>query len=138
MAPGGAASPYARVSAKLQHLVSYEHMGRVALRCVQRCKCRPQRIDAHRVSQTYRNDSVYTYHEWAMRGAYEDCVVRLHVLRGTSSGEHKFKVRHIILNALPDDGPPQHNASMLRGKRKGKGKFTGDGLLDLVTGRISS
>ena len=99
---GGGASPTLRVHAKLQYLTSYEHMGRATLRCVHRCRCRSQRIDAHQVSSGgYRNVSVFAYHEWAIRGAYEDCRVRLHVLRGTSSGEHKFKVRHIILKELP-------------------------------------
>ena len=76
----------------------------MALRCVHRCRCRPQRIDGHQVSSGgYRNVSVFAYHEWPIRGAYGDCRIRLHVLRGTSSGEHKFKVRHIILKESPQN-----------------------------------
>ena len=106
---GGGAQASLRVLAKLQYLTSYEHMGRAVLRCVHRCRCRPQRIDAHQVaSGGYRNVSVFAYHEWPIRGAFSDCRIRLHVLRGTSSGEHKFKVRHVILK---ESAP---NASLLR------------------------
>ena len=93
----GATNASARVHVKLQHLVSHVGMGRASLRCHGGCRCRPQRIEGHRVSEGARNVSVYVYHEWDIRGAVSACELRLQVLRGTSSGGHKVKVRHLVL-----------------------------------------
>ena len=49
------------------------------------------------MSEGARNISVYVYHEWDIRGAVSACELRLQVLRGTSSGGHKVKVRHLVL-----------------------------------------
>mmetsp|Transcript_877 Transcript_877/g.1923 ORF Transcript_877/g.1923 Transcript_877/m.1923 type:complete len:88 (+) Transcript_877:287-550(+) len=85
-------------------------MGRVTIRCIYRCHCRPQRVDGHQVaSGRFRNVSVFIYHEWPIRGAFEDCRVRLRVVRGTTGGGHKFKVRHIIIAALDSNTTTSHS-----------------------------
>jgi len=101
---GGTSRPDLRLLAKLQYLTSYENMGIVALRCISRCRCRPQRINGHQLAPNgYRNVSIFAYHNWYIRGAYEDCRVRLHVLGRTMSNGFKFKVRHVILQETAEN-----------------------------------
>lgn len=85
-----------RVEASIEHLVSYDGMGRVGLSCVGGCSCAAQTVDAHRVD-AHRNVSVYLQHSFVIEGGAADCGVQLQVLNGTSSGGFKFKVRTITL-----------------------------------------
>ena len=82
----------------LQHLTSYEHMGRVLATCAG-CVCAPEEIDAHttlRVSTTaVRSLRVTPHHE---------CELSLTVLNTTSSGEHKWKLERLLLESDLGDG----------------------------------
>mmetsp|Transcript_20457 Transcript_20457/g.46850 ORF Transcript_20457/g.46850 Transcript_20457/m.46850 type:complete len:102 (+) Transcript_20457:1-306(+) len=84
------------VEASIEHLTSYEGMGRVAVHCVGGCSCAPQTIDAHRVD-AHRNVSVFLQHTFNISGGSPTCGVQLQVLNATSSGGYKFKVRTITL-----------------------------------------
>ena len=74
-------------------------MGRVELRCWGGCSCEAHVVDAHRVSYNDRNVSVYREHVFAMSGASASCTLRARVLKGTSSGGHKFKLRFVVISA---------------------------------------
>ena len=103
----------------LEHLVSYEGMGVARLECVSGCECETQRIDAHRINQM-RNVSVFEAHTFSARAPHAaphtaphtvphqhrthprrattpPCEIRLTLLRQTSSGGHKFKVRTLTV-----------------------------------------
>ena len=75
---------------------------------------------ANVVSYTDRNVSVYKDHIFALRGASASCTLRARILRATSSGAHKFKLRFVIVVAdepnatiapkkapRPSRGPPR-------------------------------
>ena len=87
------------VVVRIEHLVSYENMGVATVRCVGKCVCELQRIDAHR-TDAHRNVSVFLQHSFALRGSYDaaDCALQLQVQPETSSGGHKFKVRTVTLS----------------------------------------
>ena len=77
----------------LQHLTSFEHMGRVRAACAG-CACTPQVIDAHtamRVSTTAVRSLRVTPHL--------ECELLLTVLNATSSGEHKWKLERLVLES---------------------------------------
>ena len=79
---------------RLEHLTSYERMGVAELRCTAGCTCTPQRIDAHRRVR----QSVFTMHSFAIERAHDDsCTMEIRLLQETSSGEHKFKVRSLLV-----------------------------------------
>ena len=92
----------------LEHLVSYEGMGRVRVHCQAGCSCKAQTIDAHRLDET-RNTSVFVETPLAVRAsARQRCELRLTLLRASSSGAHKFKMRGLrVVAGL--------NASKVRG-----------------------
>jgi len=98
MRPSGAAESVVaeRVQASIEHLVSYEGMGRAALHCVGGCTCEEQTIDAHR-TDAHRNVSVFLQHNFWITGGAASCGVQLQILNSTSSGGYKFKVRTITL-----------------------------------------
>ncbi len=62
--------------------------GQVQLSCVKNCECEGGVTDAHSA-----RDRISVI-QWARRevSQHAACVVRLTVLPGTSSGEHKFKM----------------------------------------------
>ena len=77
----------------LQHLTSFEHMGRVRATCAG-CVCTPEEIDAHtmlRVSTTALHSLRVTPHN--------KCELSLTVLNATSSGEHKWKLERLLLES---------------------------------------
>ena len=100
-AAAAAAASVPSVVVRIEHLVSYEHMGIATVRCVGRCACDVQRIDAHR-TDAHRNVSVFLQHAFPLRGSYEaaECALQLQVLPETSSGGHKFKVRTVTLSNI--------------------------------------
>ena len=82
----------------LQHLTSFEHMGRVRATCAG-CVCAPEEIDAHttlRVSTTAVHSLRVTPHS--------ECELSLTVLNATSSGEHKWKLERLLLESDLGDG----------------------------------
>ena len=85
-----------QVSVGLVHLVSYEHMGMAAVRCVAGCECEPQVIDAHQ--RDGRRASVFVPHEFNATMT-SSCSLEVRVLERTSSGEHKFKLVEAIVGA---------------------------------------
>lgn len=87
------------VKASIEHLTSYEGMGRAMIRCVDGCACEPQTIDAHRVD-AHRNVSVFLQHTLTITGGSPTCGVQLQVLNESSSGGFKFKVRTITLTTI--------------------------------------
>ena len=80
----------------IEHLTSYEHMGIATLRCVGRCACVTQRIDAHK-TDAHRNVSVFLQHSFMLFGATADCALQIQIPPETSSGGHKFKVRTVTI-----------------------------------------
>lgn len=91
---------------RLEYLQSYEGMGIVRLTCVAGCACEPQRIDAHHMGDL-RNVSVFAQHSFKVtsvtglqagtqsQSLRHDCELQLRILKRTSSGGHKFKVRSL-------------------------------------------
>ena len=120
LAAADSAAPVPAV-AKLLHLVSYEHMGVARVTCVAGCTCEGLDIDAHRVDRTGRNVSVYVEQTLpivfaprqlssrygataahggaAARGRRRRCVLALRVLRGTSSGEHRWVLTRLTVSS---------------------------------------
>ena len=86
------------VRVAIEHLVSYEHMGIVTVRCLGQCSCDLQRIDAHSTA-AHRNVSVFLQHSFTLRGAGDSCALQVQVLPQTSSGGYKFKLRTVTLTA---------------------------------------
>ena len=102
---GGATNASAAVlTAKLLYLRSYNGMGRIELSCHFGCACATHTLDAHRVSLTDRNISVYDDHTFDVHGASASCVLRARIVRGTSSGGHKFKLRFLTVTASDSPG----------------------------------
>ena len=86
--------------ASISYLASYAGMGMAELVCMHGCVCSPQTIDAHSATL---NASVYLTHSFPLvesggQGG-RPCAMVLMVLSRTSSGEHKFKVRHLTLSS---------------------------------------
>ena len=86
------------VTLLIEHLVSYEGMGRVGVRCGGGCSCVAHVIDAHRIDET-RNSSIFVSTPVRARAlsSSQPCELRLTLLRGSSSGQHKFKLRGIAV-----------------------------------------
>ncbi|KDD72119.1 hypothetical protein H632_c3839p0, partial [Helicosporidium sp. ATCC 50920] len=80
----------------LLYLKSYQHMGQARVECVKGCTCAPTVVDAHHgtpASQTY----LHTFEA----SPHKDCRIRVTVLEGSNSGEHKFKVIGAVLSEQP-------------------------------------
>jgi hypothetical protein len=73
----------------LSYLKSYENMGSAWIFCASGCKCASQTINAH---HSLRQSTVFLARLLPTENA--DCVIGVKVLRNTTSGKHKFKVRH--------------------------------------------
>lgn len=91
----------ADVTLLIEHLVSYEGMGRVAVRCGGSCSCEEHIIDAHRIDEM-RNSSIFVSTPVRARAHSSDsssqpCELRFTLLQGSSSGQHKFKLRGIVV-----------------------------------------
>jgi hypothetical protein len=84
------------VSLTLAFLSSYEHMGRVEASCVRGCECDSAVFDAH--SSQPEHVSVEAAGLLRVSQARR-CNVRLVVLEGTSSGERKWKLLGLTVNA---------------------------------------
>jgi len=94
--PDGQADRKARIAVGLEHLTSYENMGKVVISCSGHCSCEPHSVDAHRTSMV-RNESVFARHYFDVLGAHVQCLLRIVVHNSTSSGGFKFKVRSLTL-----------------------------------------
>ena len=77
----------------LQHLTSFEHMGRVRATCAS-CLCVPREIDAH----TALHVSTTAVHSLRVT-PHSECELSLTVLNATSSGEHKWKLERLLLES---------------------------------------
>ena len=86
--------------ALVEYLTSYEHMGQASVSCTAGCSCITELIDAH--SSKQRTSIIATHRvpitESAAGGPW--CVLRVVVLDGTSSGEHKFKLTGLLVGAV--------------------------------------
>ena len=97
--------PALEANVALSYLTSYQHMGVVDLRCEASCACLPQQIDAHHIGdRSERNESVSKTRGFSVRPVSAlaphvapGCVLRLTVLKSTSSRGHKFKVLSLIV-----------------------------------------
>lgn len=87
----------------LEHLVSYEGMGRVRVRCGKGCTCTSTVIDAHRID-SLRNSSVFVTTPVRVSALPSPrCELRLVLLSESSGGGHKFKLRGItVVAAAPE------------------------------------
>ena len=88
--------------AQLAYLTSYRGMGTAAVNCVGACECPEQIIDAHDAGVNATVFATLALHVSSRPGAAsigdeQTCGMQLHVLNRTSSGGHKFKVRHLML-----------------------------------------
>ena len=98
-AASAAADVAADVTVLLEHLVSYQGMGRVLVECQAGCTCMPQVIDGHHVDPI-RNTSVFVETSLAVCAvASQLCQLRITVLHDSSSGLHKFKLRSLRVKA---------------------------------------
>ena len=78
-------------------LRSYEHMGRVVLRCEYDCVCRATTLDGW-WNLSFSPLEVEYLAVTIRRRGYGSCGLRVTVLNATSSGEHKFKVAALFIN----------------------------------------
>ena len=98
-AAGQAAAGGVDVVVLLEHLVSYQGMGRVRVECQAGCWCKPHIIDGHRVDGI-RNTSVFVFTALAVHAfALPPCQLQITVLNDSSSGLHKFKMRSLRVRA---------------------------------------
>lgn len=89
-------------------------MGIVRLSCRGGCSCLPHNLDAHAAQRApaarrgvmrparlayVRNESVWSTHEFEVRGRSAECQVRITLLQNSSSGGTKFKVRWLTLSS---------------------------------------
>ena len=92
---GGGGGGGGNVVLSLLHLTSYEHMGVLGVSCVAGCVCEPTELDAHvdggRVSVERRGELAVSQAEL--------CTLRLRVLDRTSSGERKWKLTGVTVDA---------------------------------------
>ena len=72
-------------------------MGIAAIRCVGTCGCGLQRVNAHK-TDAHRNVSVFLQHSFDILGGTADCALQLQVLKESTSGGHKFKVRTVTIS----------------------------------------
>ena len=103
--PTAGAARGGRLQALLQFefLQSYEHMGRVRIRCADGCTCDDATIDAHSAATRESTHRVYCLPVTQARR----CRVTLTVLPSTSSGEHKWLLHelHVLhVERGPDGG----------------------------------
>ena len=93
-----AADVAADVTVLLEHLVSYQGMGRVLVECQAGCTCMPQVIDGHYVDPI-RNTSVFVETSLAVCAvASQLCQLQITVLNDSSSGRLSMQV---LTTALP-------------------------------------
>ena len=96
----------------LSYLVSYEHMGIASVACFDGCTCRAVRLDAHKPSaerisafvtrdlgpvSVARGAAPIGGAGWGQDEQSETCTLAVRVENETSSGEHKFKVRSVVV-----------------------------------------
>lgn len=96
---GGASSSRYRVA--VHYLTSYEHMGRAAVSCEEGCRCEPQVIDAHvhtRESVVRRFELKLSMQPATKAHANATCALRFEVVKGSSSGEHAFKLTRLVVS----------------------------------------
>ena len=99
-AAGRAAADGVDVVVQLEHLVSYQGMGRVRVECQAGCSCEPHIIDGHHVDGI-RNTSVFVFTALAVHAfaSPPPCQLQITVLNDSSSGLHKFKMRSLRVRA---------------------------------------
>ena len=118
---------------QVELLTSYNGMGIARLECLGGCECEPQTIDAHKTNGI-RNVSVfedYGFIARARRGVGAEgegatttpCELLVTVLKRTSSGAHKLKLRSITVTTNLPNGtaaavPPPPSPKSSRSRRR--------------------
>lgn len=99
------------VTLDVSYLTSHEGMGRAAFSCGAACSCEPRIIDAHHNTTVgVRKESVYE--TASLRVAYRArgaCHLVIEVLAATSSGQHKFKLRDLVVRLPEIEGARAHD-----------------------------
>jgi len=89
----------------LGHLISYEHMGAVSVRCLGECGCPPDEVDAHVEGGKFSVFKAKTIALKRVNGTLPaaaaakpgcNCLLELVILPKSGSGEHKFKVLSLM------------------------------------------
>jgi hypothetical protein len=115
-----ASNASAAVRVAVEYLTSYEGHGVVRARCARGCRCDEATVDAHvpraepadgsaaaaSNASGAPNASTFLSFELAVTGASADCALQLLVLKETSSGRHKFKVRYVNVWSSEEAGHP--------------------------------
>ena len=98
--PKGRAGGLVRMA--ISYLTSYEGMGKAAVSCRAACSCDQTVIDAHRDTKAgARKESVFETASLEVAShAHGACHLVIELLTSTSSGQHKFKVRDLVVTAL--------------------------------------
>jgi hypothetical protein len=93
--------PLADAEVVLTFLRSYEHMGKVHISCPGGCACIDTEIDAHHEDKTSISNLFVVPVTQAKK-----CRLKIEIIEGTSSGEHKFKVSQVAARmTLPSEEP---------------------------------
>ena len=127
--PRGASFASSRVY--LTYLRSYAHMGTARLSCSGACACETATYDAHTVRNTslaFTGPAVLLLSRARgeqPRAAATVCTLRLRVLEGTRSGEHKFKLMALTVV------PPQ-----LADAQKGGGSSMGQKRIAMLNAEL--
>jgi len=88
-----------QIQVSILHLISYEGMGTVRMRCGPPCSCAEQTIDAHSTSAV-RNVSIFVEHTFsAVLHVSQSCPLAVLLTNQTSSGGFKFKIRGVTARA---------------------------------------
>ena len=98
----------------LLYLRSYEHMGVATVACADGCACNLTQIDAHAPSrgQLLSSFETRTIHGVTMASRVDgtlrldSCTLVLRVTDSTRSGEHKFKVRQVVVSGATHTRKP--------------------------------
>ena len=82
------------VELSVRFLTSYEHMGSATLTCVRGCTCGEMTLEGHSLERVSVERAVKTSASQAA-----ECTLRLRVRGETQSGENKFKLLGVTINA---------------------------------------
>ena len=86
----------------IDYLRSYEHMGRVQLRCEQQCSCTPTVVEGH----TFETHSVRNVRYVQLEGSLLSCVLNFEIMDRSATGEYKFKLIRVSVGLMPSSAPP--------------------------------
>lgn len=87
----------------IDYLRSYEHMGRVQLRCELRCSCAPTVVEGH----THERHSVRNVRYVQLEGSLLSCALSFEIMDRSATGEYKFKLIRISVGLMPSSLPPR-------------------------------